>query len=150
MEKEMPRKNPNLVLDVEENPKKPGQWILFALQHVLAMFIACITIPLLTGLPIAPALLSAGLGTLIYLLLTKKKSPVFLASAFAYVAPSLSALGVGMLYKVGNGNNNYMALILGMLMVGLVYVAVALVVKAFGTRWINKLLPPIIVGPEIG
>jgi uracil permease len=149
MEKEMPRKNPNLVLDVEENPKKPGQWILFALQHVLAMFIACITIPLLTGLPIAPALLSAGLGTLIYLLLTKKKSPVFLASSFAYVAPSLSALGVGMLYKVGNGNNNYMALILGMIMVGIVYVAVALVVKAFGTGWINKLLPPIIVGPVI-
>ena len=86
-----------LVLDVNENPKKIKDWILFAIQHILAMLVACITVPFLTGLPVAPTLISAGIGTLCYILFTKKKSPVFLSSSFAYLAPMSSALAVGLI-----------------------------------------------------
>ncbi len=140
-------KNNNLVLDVEENPKKISSWILFALQHVLAMLVACITVPIATGLPIAPTLIAAGVGTILYLLITKFKSPVFLSSSFAYIVPMQSALEVGLIY--GYTGKNYLALIIGMILVGLVYLCVGLIVKLVGTKWINKLLPPLIVGPII-
>lgn len=137
----------NLVLDVEENPKKLSHWFLFGIQHVLAMLVACITVPLITGLPIAATLIAAGIGTLFYIFMTKKKSPVFLSSSFAYLSPMGAALAVGL---VGSATgNNYLALILGMLFVGLVYVAIAVTVKFTGTAWINKLLPPVVVGPVI-
>ena len=136
-----------LVLDVNENPKKIKDWILFAIQHILAMLVACITVPFLTGLPVAPTLISAGIGTLCYILFTKKKSPVFLSSSFAYLAPMSSALAVGLIGE--QTGNNYLALILGMLMVGVVYCLVALIIKFVGTNWLNKLLPPIVVGPII-
>ena len=136
-----------LVLDVNENPKKVSQWILFALQHILAMFVACITVPLLTGLPIDATIVSAGIGTLFYIFVTKKKSPVVLSSSFAYIAPIVSALSLG--EPIASGQLNYMALIIGMAIVGIIYVSVALIIRACGTSWIDKLLPPIIVGPVI-
>ena len=85
----------NLVLDVHENPSKIKDWVLFAIQHVLAMLVACITVPLITGLPIGPTLIAAGVGTLIYVFTTKRKSPVFLSSSFAYLAPMGTALTLG-------------------------------------------------------
>lgn len=136
----------DLVLDIEESPKKISQWLLFALQHILAMLVACITVPLITGLPIGPTLIAAGVGTLIYIFTTKKKSPVFLSSSFAYLAPMSSALALGV---IDNGTMNYGAVMLGMIMVGAVYVCIALVIKKTGTRWLNKLLPPVIIGPII-
>lgn len=137
----------NLVLDVEENPKKVSQWFLFAIQHILAMLVACITVPLLTGLPIAATLISAGIGTIFYILITKKKSPVFLSSSFAYITPMITSLQIGL---IGQATGmNYLALIIGMILVGLVYVIIALVIKFVGTSWLNKLLPPVIVGPVI-
>lgn len=136
----------DLVLDIEENPKKLSQWILFALQHILAMLVACITVPLITGLPIGPTLIAAGFGTLIYIFTTKRKSPVFLSSSFAYLAPMSSALALGV---IDDGTMNYGAVMLGMLMVGIVYVGIALVIKKTGTQWLNKLLPPVIIGPII-
>ncbi len=138
----------NLVLDIHENPKKISEWFLFAIQHVLAVLVATITVPLLVpGMPIAATMVSAGIGTLFYLFVTKHKSPVFLSSSFAYISPMISAIGVAM---VGNaGGFNYLALILGMLMVGIVYVAVALVIRKFGTGWLNKILPPVVAGPVI-
>ena len=72
-------KEKNLVLDVEESPKKIHEWLLFGIQHVLAMLVACITVPLLTGLPVAATIIAAGIGTFIYIALTKGKSPVFLS-----------------------------------------------------------------------
>ena len=90
----------NLVLDVEEVPSKKSHWLIFAIQHILAMLVACITVPLLTGLPVAATLVSAGLGTICYLLITKFKSPVFLSSSFAYLSPMFSALAVGEIYKI--------------------------------------------------
>ena len=136
-----------LIYDVEEKPEKRSQWLLFSIQHILAMLVACITVPILTGLPIAATLVSAGIGTLFYILVTNRKSPVFLSSSFAYLSPMSSALAVGLLHE--NTGRNYMALILGMILVGLVYVIVALVIRAVGTSWIDKLLPPIVVGPII-
>lgn len=156
MEKE---KTNNLVLDVEDKPAKIHQWILFAIQHVLAMLVACITVPLLVNanaaraglvgvnMPIGATIISAGIGTLIYLAFTKFKSPVFLSSSFAYIAPMSSALTVGLINNATGGN--YFALIIGMFSVGLIYVVVGLVVKFVGTAWLNKLLPIIIVGPVI-
>ena len=140
-------KEKNLVLDVDESPKKVSEWFAFAIQHILAMLVACITVPKITGLPIAATIISAGLGTLCYLCFTKFKSPVFLSSSFAYLAPMGSALTVGL--TGGVVGMNYLAVIIGMAMVGLVYVIVAIVIKFVGTQWINKLLPPIIVGPVI-
>ena len=132
----------DLVLDVHEVPAKKSQWALLSIQHILAMFVACITVPLIIGTSIPATIISAGVGTLIYIFLTKKKSPVVLSSSFAY----LSAMAV--VFNLGGGNN-YLALAIGMTLVGLVYVAVALVIKKFGTAWLFKLLPTIVVGPVI-
>lgn len=140
-------KEKNLVLDVEESPKKIHEWLLFGIQHVLAMLVACITVPLLTGLPIAATLIAAGIGTLIYIFLTKGKSPVFLSSSFAYIAPMQSALAVGLLNQATG--RNYLALIIGMVLVGIMYCVFALIIKKTGTAWLNKVLPPIVVGPII-
>ena len=140
-------KSKNLILDVEESPKKIHEWLLFSIQHVLAMLVACITVPLLTGLPVAATIISAGIGTFIYILMTKGKSPVFLSSAFAYIAPMSSALAVGLIG--GATGMNYLAVIIGMIFVGLVYCIFALIIKKVGTKWLNKILPPIVVGPVI-
>ena len=139
--------NKNLVLDVEENPKRIRDWLLFAIQHILAMLVACITVPLITGLPIGPTLMSAGIGTLIYIFTTNRKSPVFLSSSFAYLAPMSSALGFGV--ATGGNKDNYAAVMFGMVIVGLIYVIIALVIKKIGTGWLNRLLPPVVIGPII-
>lgn len=145
--------NKNLILDVEQNPQKISHWVLFALQHVLAVLVATITVPLLVpGMPLAATMVSAGIGTLFYLWVTKSKSPVFLSSSFAYIAPMTSATGVALIADAavsGASKINYLALILGMAMVGLIYVIVALLIKKFGTDWLNKLLPPVVAGPVI-
>ena len=145
--------NKNLILDVEQNPQKISHWILFALQHVLAVLVATITVPLLVpGMPLAATMVSAGIGTLFYLWVTKSKSPVFLSSSFAYIAPMTSATGVALIADAAVSSAseiNYLALILGMAMVGLIYVIVALLIKKFGTDWLNKLLPPVVAGPVI-
>ena len=140
-------KNKDLYLDVEENPTRKRDWFLFAIQHILAMLVACITVPLITGLPVGPTLIAAGIGTLIYIFTTKRKSPVFLSSSFAYLAPMSTALGLGV--AVGDNPDNYGAVMLGMLLVGIVYVVIALVVRKTGTGWLNKLLPPVVIGPII-
>ena len=144
-------KENDLVLDVEQSPTRIKDWLLFSIQHILAMLVACITVPLLTGLPIAATLISAGIGTIFYIVITKFKSPVFLSSSFAYLSPMSSALAIGLVNKAGevDGSMNYLALILGMVMVCAVYAIIALIVKFVGTKWINKLLPPIIVCPII-
>ena len=139
--------NNDLILDIQDKPKRIRDWLLFAIQHVLAMLVACITVPLLTGLPIGPTLIAAGIGTLIYIFTTKKKSPVFLSSSFAYLAPMGTALTLGV--TAGVTTVNYWALILGMAMVGAVYVIIALIIKKVGTNWLNKLLPPVVIGPII-
>lgn len=148
----------NLVLDVNERPKKWYHWGLYAIQHILAMLVACITVPMLTGLPIGATITAAGVGTLIYLLITKFKSPVFLSSSFAFLAPMYAALTLGTAYAATSagaqeataaGATQYWYLAIGMSMVGLVYVIIAFIVKFTGTKWLNKLLPPVVIGPII-
>jgi uracil permease len=132
----------DLVLDVHEKPAKKSQWALLSIQHILAMFVACITVPLIVGTSIPATIISAGVGTLIYILLTQKKSPVVLSSSFAYISSMTTAFALG-------GGNNYLALAIGMVLVGLIYFIVALVIKKAGTAWLFKLLPTIVVGPVI-
>ena len=141
-------KNNDLVLDVHEVPKKKSQWALLSLQHILAMFVACITVPLIIGTSIPATIISAGIGTLIYIFMTQKKSPVVLSSSFAY----LSSMGVAFALDANPADGvsgNYLALALGMLLVGIIYVTVALIIKKAGTAWLFKLLPTIVVGPVI-
>jgi len=150
----MNQKNNDLVLDVNENPKGIWNWLMLALQHLLAMLVACITVPLVINkiypdahLPISATLISSGIGSLAYLLITKRKSPVFLSSSFAYIPPMISALTVGLIG--GATGMNYFAMMLGMFFVMLVYIIIALVIRFVGTKWLDKLLPPIVVGPVI-
>ena len=157
-----------LILEVDESPKKISQWLVLAIQHVLAMFVACITVPLLVfngfvnvegaslaNTLIAPTIVSAGVGTIIYIILTKMKSPVFLASSFAYISPMIAAISIGSVEAYTKEGElvgqlaNMWALPIGMAFVGLLYIVVALLIKFFGVNWLNKLLPPIVIGPVI-
>ena len=138
-------KNSKMLLDVNDKPPLL-KWLLLSLQHVFAMFGATILVPILVNkaagsevLSIPVALISSGIGTLIYILCTKGKSPVYLGSSFAFITPMIVAFA-----KSGKES-----VFTGIMAVGLVYVLVALIIKAIGKKWINKLLPPIVVGPMI-
>ncbi|WP_374103846.1 solute carrier family 23 protein [Bacillus sp. ISL-7] len=126
------------ILDVKEIPK-PFQWITLSLQHLFAMFGATILVPYLVGLSPAIALISSGLGTLAFLIITKFKVPAYLGSSFAFIAPVIAA-------KTAGGPGGAMV---GTFLAGLVYGIVALVISKAGHRWIMNLLPPIVVGPVI-
>lgn len=130
--------NSKPILDIKDIPK-PGQWITLSLQHLFAMFGSTILVPYLVGLSPAIALISSGLGTLVFLLLTKWQVPAYLGSSFAYIAP--------IIYLKGHGGSG--AAMMGTLVVGIVYIIVALIIKKAGYQWIMKLLPPIVVGPVI-
>lgn len=139
------KKNSKLLLDVNDKPPVV-KWILLSMQHVFAMFGATILVPILVNkaagsevLSIPVALISSGIGTLIYILCTKGKSPVYLGSSFAFITP----MAVGFA-KSGRGS-----VFTALMAVGLVYILVALIIKLAGKKWLNKLLPPIIVGPMI-
>lgn len=138
-------KNSKMLLDVNDKPALL-KWLLLSLQHVFAMFGATILVPILVNkavgsevLSIPVALISSGIGTLIYIVCTKGKSPVYLGSSFAFITPMIVAFA-----KSGKES-----VFTGIMAVGLVYVLVALIIKAIGKKWINKLLPPIVVGPMI-
>lgn len=148
--------NKKLVYDVNEIPSI-GRWLVLSLQHVLAMFGATVLVPMFTGLPIDVTLVSAGIGTLIYILITKGKSPIFLGSSFAYIAPIMSAsvIGLGLNNETVQGylsnsiklsdiglegrNLNLLAVTSGLVIVGIVYLIVALIIKYLGTNWIEKI-----------
>lgn len=134
-----------LLLDVNEKPEI-AKWIILAIQHVFAMFGATILVPILVNstagqevLTIPVALVTSGIGTLIYILCTKGKSPVYLGSSFAFIAPLAAA------YLKG-GISGAMT---GILVIGLIYVVFATIIHFIGKNWINKLLPHIVIGPMI-
>lgn len=151
-------KSNNLTLDVNEKPKLL-QWIILAFQHVFAMFGATVLVPILVNqgiaaagfegevLSIAVALVTAGIGTLIYILCTKAKSPVFLGSSFAFISPIIAAYIAGA--SSGSAADGIAAAMTGVLVVGLVYIIVSFIIRLIGTNWINKLLPPVVIGPMI-
>ncbi len=134
-----------MLYDVNEVPPK-GKWIVLAFQHVFAMFGATILVPILVNsaageevLTIPVALVTSGIGTLIYILCTKKKSPVYLGSSFAFITPIAAA------YLKGGIS----AAMTGVMCVGLIYIIVAIIIKFVGKDWLEKLLPPIVIGPMI-
>lgn len=126
------------VLDVQEVPKW-NQWIILSIQHLFAMFGATILVPILVGLDPAVALISSGLGTLAYLLITRGQIPAYLGSSFAFIAPIISA-------KALDGPESVM---FGCFIAGLVYGVVSLLLKLLGVKWLFNVLPPIVVGPVI-
>ena len=135
----------NLVYGVKDKPKF-GQMLIFAFQQVLAILAATIAVPSIigNGMSQSAALFGAGIGTLVYQLFTRRNSPVFLGSSFAFIGSMFAAFGGAASAAAG-----YAGLILGAAFAGLVYVVIALVVKAVGVNWINKLMPPVVIGPTV-
>ena len=134
-----------LTYDVADKPKG-AQLVTFALQQMLAILAATIAVPMIVGNGMTPAaaMFGAGAGTIIYLLFTKFKSPVFLGSSFAFLGSMFSAFAGGVSMQLG-----FLGLILGAVLAGLVYVVISLVVKFVGVGWINKLMPPVVIGPTV-
>ena len=138
-----------LIYGVKDKPKA-GQLILFALQQLLAILAATITVPIVvngnTGsdMSIAAALFGAGAGTLVYQLFTKFRSPVFLGSSFAFIGSMSAAFAGGVSMALG-----YLGLIIGAVFAGLVYVVIAVVVKFAGVKWIDKVMPAAVIGPTV-
>ena len=130
----------DLLLDVDQRPSA-GKGILLSFQHVFAMFGATILVPLILGMPVSVALCASGVGTLIYMISTGFKVPVYLGSSFAFI----TAMSLAMKEMGGDVS----AAQTGVILTGLVYVLVAAGVRFAGTKWIDKLLPPIIIGPMI-
>lgn len=128
-----------LVYDVNDKPAF-GKNLVFAFQQVLAIMAATIAVPTSIGLPtqIPAAILGAGLGTIVYLLFTKFKSPVIISSSFAFLSSLSTALCFG-----------YCGIILGGILAGLVYVVLAIIIKFAGSKWVSKLMPPVIIGPTV-
>ncbi len=136
MEKEF--RNPDVVLDINDKPNGI-KWLGLSLQHLFTMFGATVLVPILVGINPGIALFSSGLGTLVYLFVTKGKIPAYLGSSFAFIA------AMQMLMK----DAGYPAIALGALTTGMVYLIVSLIVKKAGSAWLDRLLPPIVVGPVV-
>lgn len=134
-----------LIYNVEDKPKF-GQTIVFAIQQLLAIMAATLVVPVIVGNGMSPAaaLFGAGVGTLVYALFTKGKSPVFLGSSFAFIGSMAAAFAGAASVAVG-----YLGIIIGAILAGLVYVIIAAIVKAVGVNWINKLMPAVVIGPTV-
>lgn len=134
-----------LIYNVKDKPKF-GQLIVFAFQQLLAILAATIAVPAIVGngMSQAAALFGAGIGTLVYLLFTKFKSPVFLGSSFAFIGSMLAAFAGATSAQLG-----FLGMILGAAFAGLVYVVIALIVKVAGVKWIDKLMPAVVIGPTV-
>lgn len=134
-----------LVYGVQDKPSW-GKTIVFALQQLLAIMAATIAVPMIigNGMSTTAALFGAGVGTLVYLLFTKFRSPVFLGSSFAFLGSMSAAFAGGISMQLG-----YLGLILGAIFAGLVYVIIAIVIKFAGVKWLNKLMPAVVIGPTV-
>ncbi|MDT2814694.1 solute carrier family 23 protein [Vagococcus carniphilus] len=131
-------RNPDVVLDIKDKPNGI-KWLGLSLQHLFTMFGATVLVPILVGINPGIALFSSGLGTLVYLFVTKGKIPAYLGSSFAFIA------AMQMLMK----DAGYPAIALGAVTTGMVYLIVSLIVKKAGSAWLDRLLPPIVVGPVV-
>ena len=135
----------NLIYGIKDKPKF-GQMLLFALQQVLAILAATILVPAIigNGMSQSAALFGAGVGTLVYQLFTKFRSPVFLGSSFAFINSMFAAFG-----GAASASAGYAGILLGAIFAGLVYVVIAIIVKFVGVKWINKLMPPVVIVPTV-
>ncbi len=134
-----------LVYGVKDKPSF-GKTLVFALQQLLAILAATIAVPAIigNGMSQSAALFGAGVGTIVYLLFTKFRSPVFLGSSFAFLGSMAAAFAGGVSASAG-----YLGMIIGAVMAGLVYVVIALIVKFAGVKWISKLMPAVVIGPTV-
>ena len=134
-----------LIYNVEDKPKF-GQLIVFAFQQLLAIMAATIAVPAIVGngMTASAALFGAGVGTIVYQLFTKFKSPVFLGSSFAFIGSMIAAFAGASSAAMG-----FLGIVLGAIFAGLVYVVIAIVIKVAGVNWINKLMPPVVIGPTV-
>ncbi len=139
-----------LIYDVEDKPKF-GALIVFALQQLLAIMTATLVVPVVVNQAVADAnmssaaaLFGAGVGTLVYVLFTKKQSPVFLGSSFAFIGSMIAAFAGGVSMSLG-----FLGMILGAFFAGLVYVVIAIIVKFAGVEWINRVMPVTVIGPVV-
>ena len=135
----------NLVFDIKDKPKLP-QLLVFALQQVLAILAATVAVPAIVGNGMiqSAALFGAGCGTIVYQLFTKFRSPVYLGSSFAFLGSMAAAFAGAATVPAG-----HVGLILGAISAGLVYVIIALVIKLVGVNWIEKIMPPAVIGPTV-
>lgn len=129
-----------LIIGIQERPASILKWIVLSLQHVFAMFGATVLVPLITGLDIGVALVASGLGTIIYILCTKGKVPVYLGSSFAYMTT---------ITATATASGSFDSSMVGLMAVGLIYIIVALIIRFVGSNWLKKLLPPVVIGPMI-
>ena len=138
-----------LIYGIKDKPKF-SQRVVFALQQVLAIMAATLAVPAVVNGAVgsemdpAAALFGAGIGTIVYLLFTRSKSPVFLGSSFAFIGSMCSAFAGAASMALG-----YLGLIIGAVLAGLVYVVLAVFAKTLGTDWLNKLMPPVVIGPTV-
>ena len=134
-----------MIYNVKDKPKF-GQLIVFAFQQLLAIMAATIAVPMIVGngMSTSAALFGAGIGTLVYVLFTKKKSPVFLGSSFAFLGSMATAFAGAVTAGLG-----YLGLIIGAIFAGLVYVVIAIIVKVAGVKWISKIMPAVVIGPIV-
>ncbi len=140
----------NLIYNVKDKPKF-GQLIVFAIQQLLSIMTATLVVPVIingaiegANMSSAAALLGAGLGTLVYVAFTKTKSPVFLGSSFAFINSMIAAFAGATSISLG-----FAGLVLGAIFAGLVYVIIAILVKLVGVNWLNKIMPPVVIGPTV-
>ncbi|PQF41240.1 uracil permease [Enterococcus faecalis] len=131
-------RNEDAVLDIKDRPQA-FHWVGLSLQHLFTMFGATVLVPILVGIDPGIALVSSGLGTIVYLITTKGKIPAYLGSSFAFIA------AMQMLMK----SDGYPAIAQGAMTTGLVYLIVSLIIKKIGSDWLDKILPPIVVGPVV-
>lgn len=131
-------RNEDAVLDIKDRPQA-FHWVGLSLQHLFTMFGATVLVPILVGIDPGIALVSSGLGTMVYLITTKGKIPAYLGSSFAFIA------AMQMLMK----SDGYPAIAQGAMTTGLVYLIVSLIIKKIGSDWLDKILPPIVVGPVV-
>lgn len=134
----MSHKKSDVVLDVNERPT-PGKWLGLSIQHMFSMFGSTVLVPILVGLNPGIVLFSSGIGTLMYILITKGKIPAYMGSSFSFIVPMMA-----LMKTVG-----YPGIAQGTIAVGLVYLVVSLIVSWIGSDWIDRILPPIVVGPII-
>ncbi len=134
-----------LAYDISDKPKT-GRLIVFALQQMLAILAATIAVPMIIGNGLTPAaaMFGAGVGTIVYLLFTKRRSPVFLGSSFAFLGSMSAAFAGAATMELGA-----LGLLLGAILAGLVYVLIALIIKSTGVGWLNRLMPPVVIGPTV-
>lgn len=135
----------DLIYKVKDRPGF-GKTLVFAFQQVLAILAATIAVPAIVGngLSQAAALFGAGIGTLVYLLFTKFRSPVFLGSSFAFIGSMFAAFAGAASAKEG-----LVGIMIGAAFAGLVYIVIAIIVKLTGVKWINKVMPAAVIGPTV-